>query len=83
MLTALNPSDKVKLKGKFEEISNSYTRIEAERELIREILSDIKDDFEIPPKIARKLAKIFHKRNLQEVVAENEEITEAYDEVFS
>jgi len=83
MLTALNPSDKVKLKGKFEEISNSYTRIEAERDLIREILSDIKDDFEIPPKIARKLAKIFHKRNLQEVVAENEEITEAYDEVFS
>lgn len=83
MLTSLNPSDKVKLKGKFEEISNSYTRIEAERELIREILSDIKDDFEIPPKIARKLAKIFHKRNLQEVVAENEEITEAYDEVFS
>ena len=83
MMTTLNPADKAKLKGKFEEISNSYTRIEAERELIREILSDIKEEFEMPPKIARRLAKIYHRRNLQEVVAENEEVTETYDEVFS
>jgi hypothetical protein len=83
MLTTLNPTDKAKLKGKFDEISNAYTRIEAERDLVKEIFADIKDEFEIIPKVTRKLARIYHKRNLQEVVAENEEVTEAYDQLFS
>jgi hypothetical protein len=82
MLSTLTHSQKVVLKGKFDEISNSYTRIAAERDLIKDILSDVKDQFEIPPKIARKLAKVYHKRNLQEVVAENEELAETYNELF-
>jgi hypothetical protein len=50
---------------------------------VKEIFADIKDEFEIVPKVTRKLARIYHKRNLQEVVAENEEVTEAYDQLFS
>jgi hypothetical protein len=83
MLTTLTPNDRVKLKNKFDEISNSYTRIEAERELIKEILSDIKEQFEIAPKVSRKLAKIRHKRNLQEVVAESQEVEETYTDIFA
>jgi hypothetical protein len=83
MLNTLTESQRADLKNRFGEISNSYTRIEAERELIREILNDIKENFEILPKISRKLAKIYHKRNLQEVVAENEELAETYNELFS
>lgn len=83
MLHTMSESDRAELKNKFDEISNSYTRIEAERDLIRDILNDIKEKFEVPPKIARKLAKIRHKRNLQEVVAESQEVEETYTELFS
>jgi hypothetical protein len=83
MFNTLTPNDRIKLKGKFDEISNSYTRIEAERDLIREILNDIKEEFEIAPKISRKLAKIRHKRNLQEVVAETQEVEETYTDIFA
>lgn len=82
MHISLSPDQKVKLKNKFEEISKSLTRIAAERDLIKEILGDIKDEFEIAPKVSRKLAKIYHKRNLQEVVAEHSEVTDTYETLF-
>jgi hypothetical protein len=70
------------IKSRFDEISNSMTRVAAERDLTKEIYEDLKDKYEVPPKIARKLAKAYHKRNIQEVIAENNDIVEAYDTVF-
>lgn len=73
---------KISLKNKFDEISNSLTRISAERDLIKEILDDIKQEFSMPPKVARKIAKIHHKRNLQEVVSDHSEVIDTYEELF-
>jgi hypothetical protein len=70
------------IKNKFTEISNSMTRQQGEKDLVKEILTDLKDQFELPPKLARKLAKAFHKRNLDEVRAEHEEFEETYETVF-
>lgn len=70
------------IKNKFTEISNSMTRVQGEKDLIKEIYTDLKDQFELPPKLARKLAKAFHKRNLEEVRAEHEEFEETYETVF-
>lgn len=82
MLQKYTPTQLKEIKGKFDEISNSLTRIEAERDLIKEIFSDLKETYEVPPKIARKLAKTYHKRNIQEVVAEHSDFQETYDTVF-
>ena len=56
--------DKAKVLGCLQEISNSLTRIEAERDLIKEILQKMQDECEISKKLGRKLARVYHKRNL-------------------
>jgi vacuolar-type H+-ATPase subunit D/Vma8 len=76
-----SPEDRKKIRGALEEISNSLTRIEAERELIKEILQDVEDKFELPKKYTRKVAKIFHKQNFAEVKTEQEDLETIYETV--
>jgi len=73
--------DRKKIRGALEEISNSLTRIEAERSLIKEILQDVEDKFELPKKYTRKVAKIFHKQNFAEVKTEQEDLETIYETV--
>ena len=73
--------DKAKVLGCLQEISNSLTRIEAERDLIKEILQKMQDEHEIPKKLSRKLAKVYHKRNYEEEVAEQNDFVEVYETV--
>lgn len=82
MIQQFTPTQLKEIKGKFDEISNSMTRVSAEKDLIKEIINDLRDEYEVPPKIARKLAKIYHKRNLAEVRAENADLEETYETVF-
>ena len=77
----LNEQQKKDIKNCLQEISNSYTRIEAERDLIKDILNRMADEFEMNKKLSRRLAKVYHKRNIAEEVAANEELTETYDQI--
>jgi hypothetical protein len=63
------------------EISNSYARIEAERDLVKEILEKMQDEFELPKKLSRKLARTYHKNNYAEEVAQQNDFSEAYETV--
>ena len=45
-----NPADKKRIKDALFEISGSFARMEAERELIRDIVKDLADDFELSKK---------------------------------
>ena len=76
-----SPEDRKKIRGALEEISNSLTRIEAERDLIKEILQDVEDKFELPKKYTRKVAKIFHKQNFADVKTEQEDLETIYETV--
>lgn len=73
--------DKPKILSCLQEISNSLTRVEAERDLIKEILERMQDEFELPKKMSRKLAKVYHKRNFEEEVAEQSDFQEVYESV--
>ena len=73
--------DKAKVLGCLQEISNSLTRIEAERDLSKEILQKMQDECEIPKKLGRKLAKVYHKRNFEEEVAQQNDFVEVYESV--
>ena len=77
----IKDGDKVKILGCLQEISNSLTRIEAERDLIKDILQRMQDEFELPKKLSRKLAKTYHKRNFEEEVACQNDFVEIYETV--
>jgi len=76
-----NPEDKKKVMAAVREISASMTRTEAERDLIKEIVKEVSDNFQIPRKIVKKIAVTYHKQNLTEVEAEHEEFVDVYEDI--
>lgn len=76
-----NPEDIKKFKGAIQEISDSMTRMEAERDLIKEIVKDQSAQLQIPKKIISKIAKTYHRQNLTQEVQDHEEFVELYETV--
>lgn len=76
-----NPADRKAIYDALREISNSMTRMEAERDLISETLKMVKDQYELPPKYTRTLAKIYHKQNFQQIRDEQEEVENLYEKI--
>jgi hypothetical protein len=76
-----NPKDLKKIDSALEEISNSKTRIEAERELIKEIVDNINEDFDLPKKLINQLAKVYHMRNFAEEVSQQEDFQVAFEQL--
>ena len=66
--------DRKKIRGAMEEISNSYTRVEAERDFVKDAINTLADEVDIPKNILRKMAKIYHKQNITDVVSEVKDI---------
>lgn len=80
-ITISSPEDKKKIMAAVKEISDSMTRTEAERDLIKDIIKDVSDNFQIPRKVVKKIAVTYHKQNLTQVEQEHEEFVELYDDV--
>jgi Zn-dependent M32 family carboxypeptidase len=80
-ITISSPEDRKKIKDAVQEISNSMLRMEAERDLIKEIVKDVSDNHQIPRKIVAKIAKTFHKQNLTQEIADHEDFVEVYETV--
>jgi archaellum component FlaC len=76
-----SPEDRKKIMNAVQEISNSLSRIESERDLIKEILADVEDKFELPKKYTRKVAKIYHKQNISQIQQEQEDLVSIYETV--
>jgi predicted translin family RNA/ssDNA-binding protein len=55
------------------EISGSFTRIEAERDLIKETIKDMSQQFNLSKRQLNKMAKVYHKQNF---TSEQEEYVE-------
>ena len=52
-----NPADRKKIKDALQEISDSMTRISAEKDLIKDIIGDLNEQFEIDKKILNKMGR--------------------------
>ncbi|RPG28976.1 MAG: hypothetical protein CBB72_016265 [Muricauda sp. TMED12] len=74
-----NPEDLRQIMDAMKEISNSLARMDAERELIREILLKLNDDYDLNKKYMRKVANIFHKQNIADFKEENQLVEEVYE----
>ena len=74
-------SDKSKLAGMLNEVSNEMTMIEAHRDVIK----DIKDKAKalgVESKVFTKLAAMHHKRNREDVESQTSELVDLYDATF-
>ena len=73
--------DKQKVKAVLVEISNSMTRMDAEKEFIKDAVDAASKIHEIPKKTLTKMAKVFHKNNYAQELSSIEEFTTIYENI--
>jgi len=78
-----NTADLKKIDAALQQISDSKTRIEAEQDHIKEVVTTINEDFGLEKKLIRQLAKVWHMRNYAEEVTQQEDFQEAYEALTS
>jgi len=76
-----NPEDRKSLRDAVNEISNAYTRTEAERDLVKDIVATISKKLDIPPRTIRKIARIYHSQSFNEEQQSFEELESLYSEM--
>jgi len=76
-----NPEEQKIIKDCLREMVDSMIRVSAERDLMKEIVSRVKDETTVKPKIFRRMAKVQFASNFSEVVADNEEFVEIYEKL--
>jgi S-adenosylmethionine synthetase len=76
-----SPEAKKRFNNKLSEISASFTRVEAERDLVKTIVSDLAEEFQIDKKIVNLLARTYHKSDFKEKVAEKTEFEIIYETI--
>lgn len=79
------PNDPIvqkKIKDAIAEASFSYTRIEAEKDFLKELFADLSKETELPKSFLIKISKINHAQNFNEVSADQESVQELYCKIF-
>lgn len=74
-----DPASKKKILAAMQEISDAMTRIEAEKSYIKESISVISEEFAIKKPILNKLARFYHKDDVQDVKDKTDEVFEAFE----
>ncbi len=77
----LTEEERTRLVKALKDASDSRTRVEAEGEFAREVVKKIADDLKLTKKLVNKLAKVYHKQNFDEEVAEHEQFELLYKTV--
>ena len=78
-----NPKERDVIVAALKEWSNSAVRVEAEKNLQKNIIEDLSDKVDIEKKYLNKLATMFHKQNFAQFQQEREEIEELYESITS
>lgn len=75
--------DLKKLKNCVKELSNSMTRVDAERDYQKDAINKISDEIGVGKKQVRALARIYHKQNFVDFSEEQEEVISLYESITS
>jgi PP-loop superfamily ATP-utilizing enzyme len=75
----LSAPERVKLKACLVEITNVLARVDAEKEVQKEITARIKSEFDIKPSQANKLARVMYKHNYADLQAEQDDFEYLYE----
>jgi hypothetical protein len=76
-----NPADREKLLKVLRECSGALTRMEGEKDYIKESVTQICNDLKLPKKIVSRLVKVYHKQNYDEEVATHEQFEQLYETI--
>jgi hypothetical protein len=76
-----NPKDRENLLGALKECSDSMTRMESEKEFIREVIATTSKNLQLPKKLVSKMVKVYYKQNYDEEVATHEQFETLYETV--
>ena len=74
-----NEADREKIMKSIEAISDSLTRIEGEKNWIKEEIAAVSESTNVPKKFLNKLARTYHKQNFDNVMKEVEDFEALYD----
>lgn len=74
--STITDTDRKTIQNALREMSDSMTRVQAEKDLQKEIGQTIYEKVNVPKAHFNKLAKIYHASNLMEEAARNEEFME-------
>lgn len=79
---SLSPEVKKAIKDLVGEVSGSMTRIEGEKDLIKDAIAAIASDHELDKKILKKMCMTYHKQRFHTEKQDNDQFEETYAEVF-
>jgi hypothetical protein len=79
--TISNPADREKLLKVIRECSDSMTRAEAEKDYIRESITEISKVLQLPKRLVARMVKVYHKQNYDEEVATHDQFETLYETV--
>jgi hypothetical protein len=77
-----SPEDRKKVVGAIKELSDSMLRVDAEKDLQKDIVQATFEDTGVDKKHIRKLAVIYHKQSMNDVKSEFEDVEALYEELF-
>jgi len=76
-----DPKVKAAVRAALGEISASMTRIEAERDLIKETVKTLADEHGLSKKALNKAARVYHKQTFMKEQEEQDEFNTLYETV--
>ena len=74
-------ADRKKLLDAIRESSNSLTRMDGEKDFIKEATKKVCDDLKLPKRIVNRLVKVYHRQNYDEEVAVHEQFEQLYETI--
>lgn len=81
-ITSLNADGRKTLKKAILEISDSLTRMSAEKDLQKDILDEMHDKLGVDKKLVRRMAKTYYDSTFEKVQQENAIFEDAYKSVI-
>ena len=81
--STITDKDRKAIQSALREMSDSMTRVSAEKDLQKDIAAKIHEDLGVPKAQFNKLAKIYHASNLMEEAAKNEEFMQFAEAVMA
>ncbi len=79
MSVETNEAERKRVRDALQEISNAMTRIEGEREFIREAKKALVDDQLVDKKVLNRMVKVYHKQNYAEERQTDNEFQDIYE----
>jgi DNA repair ATPase RecN len=77
-----DPAIREKVRNAMGEMSASMTRIEAERDLLKEIVKKLNEDHELSKKALNKIAKVYHRQSYSKELEEMDDFSTMYETIL-